>query len=123
MIRPPRLFSNAPTMLIIRCKDQTTDLAVIVDSFLGLDFQGSGVKVIYRINDDRAVTGKWNSSTDGSAAPSPRFRAGAMTIQFRRFLKMHWPNSGAANSLARSKRGDAWPANSTPLLPLSRRTI
>jgi type VI secretion system protein VasI len=64
-------MSNSPAAILIRCKDQTTELAVITKGFLGLGIAGATTKVTYRIDQNAAVTAQWSLSTNGSSAFYP----------------------------------------------------
>ena len=62
--------SPAGAMLIVRCKDNSTDLFVATDEFFGTMDE---VSVSYRIDETQAVSASWSASTNGKAvfAPSP----------------------------------------------------
>jgi hypothetical protein len=51
---------DGKTGLVLRCKENTTDALVVMEDFLGV----SG-RVMYRINDNKAVETMWSPSTDG----------------------------------------------------------
>lgn len=55
--------------LIIRCKDTEFELYVTTNSYLG---NASSFKVIYRLNDDKALQNDWTGSTGGKGVFYPR---------------------------------------------------
>jgi hypothetical protein len=65
------LLSNKPGAIGIRCKDQRTDLVVQTTGFLGIGIGGDGMKVIYRIDSQPAVTKQWQLSANGNSVFYP----------------------------------------------------
>jgi hypothetical protein len=65
------LISNSPAAVVIRCKDQTTEFAVITKGFLGLGIPGATTKITYRIDQNAPVTAQWPLATNGAGVFYP----------------------------------------------------
>jgi hypothetical protein len=79
-------FGPKDATLIVRCKEHSTDVFIVLDEFLGSD----SVKVSYRIDDQPAVEGSWSLSTDGKAvfAPAPVQMAKKLAVSHRFFARV-----------------------------------
>jgi hypothetical protein len=66
-----QFMSNKPGAILLRCKDQKTELAVVTNGLLGVPIGDAGTKVIYRVDSDPAVAGQWHLSADGKGAFYP----------------------------------------------------
>lgn len=60
-----RFGRDQNAFLVIRCRENQTDLIIGIDEFLGLH---DGVRVTYRIGDQPAKTATWATSTSGKGA-------------------------------------------------------
>lgn len=68
-------YASAYAYLIIRCRENETDLYIAFDAFLGSD----SISVRTRIDDEKAQDARWGISTDHKAA----FARGAMALAKR----------------------------------------
>jgi hypothetical protein len=63
-------------MLMIRCKDHRTALAVAAAGFWGFDVSDHRIPVLYRVDALPAVEGRWLPGVGGSGASSSAFLPG-----------------------------------------------
>jgi len=106
--------SDGKAYLLMRCKEHKTELAV---SMTGLIKCGTGVRVIYRVDQGEATDTQWNSSSSCylAVAPSPiafiRALADQGKVFFRVFDHYGAPHEALFNlgrvSSVRSRLGDA----------------
>ncbi|HZT07782.1 MAG TPA: hypothetical protein VFC51_12180 [Chloroflexota bacterium] len=61
-------ITSGTATLLIRCQKTETDLWIDADSVLESDYMNGSVKIVYRLDDQKAVSSSWIAGTDHKSA-------------------------------------------------------